>query len=207
MSCSNESDYKTRFANDWRNAVDHKAYLDIAGVLMANKIKDSQRIYLKEDLTDTNKFMLAFTDDQKAYRYYLIDLRPASIKPVTSADIPMPKDMLGKLADDLPNSITESELKNKTTVDAYVIITGSFEGNPSKSQVQPMLEDVMKSHGLEITDENINKTSSALVSMRLDSKIGVTEMEILKHVYQNGSPDQPLPTDIAISAYYLEKTK
>ncbi len=91
--------------------------------------------------------------------------------------------------------------------DPYDVIEGAFENSPKKSKVQPMLEEIMRVHGVEVTDRNINKVASALVAMRMASLVGVTEMDILKHVYQKGSPDQSIQVDIANSATLLEKTK
>jgi hypothetical protein len=102
--------------------------------------------------------------------------------------------------------VTQSESVTSTS-DPYNIIEGAFEGRPSKGDVQPMLESVMKTYKMEITDNNIMAVGSMLVDLRKASKIGVTEMAILKHIYQKGSSALSLPQQAAISATILEKTK
>lgn len=90
--------------------------------------------------------------------------------------------------------------------DPYDIILTTFEGGPIKSEVQPMLESVMATYKYEITRENIIKVANMLLELRQASKVGVTEMDILKHIYQKGSVND-LSVQAAISATFLEKTK
>ena len=71
-----------------------------------------------------------------------------------------------------------------TDKDPYEVIHIAFEGFPDKEDVQPMLEAVMKRYNMTVTNDNIIKVGNMLVTLRQDSKVGVTEMEILKHIYQ-----------------------
>ena len=100
-----------------------------------------------------------------------------------------------------------SENKEKETKSVYEKTQTAFENSPRKSEVKPIMEDVMETYNLEITDENIEKTASMLITLRKDSKVGVTEMDILKHMYQNGSKNNSLTDQAAISFTYLESTK
>lgn len=97
--------------------------------------------------------------------------------------------------------------KNSTPPDAYTMMETAFEGYPKKSEIQPMMKKVMDMYGYPETEENLQRFGSVLVSLRKNSVLGVTEMDILKHVYQFGSTDIDFPEQAAISALYLEKYK
>jgi hypothetical protein len=89
----------------------------------------------------------------------------------------------------------------------YEKIHIAFEGFPDIESVKPLLEAVMKRHNITINNENILKCANVLVVFKNDSKVGVTEMEILKHIYQKGSSSIDYPTQAAVSYTYLETTK
>jgi hypothetical protein len=90
---------------------------------------------------------------------------------------------------------------------SYEIMETAFEDFPSESEIKPMMEDVMKTYNMQVTEENLLKVANMLVVLRKESKIGVTEMDILKHIYQNASTSNSLPEQAAISSLYLESTK
>lgn len=46
-----------------------------------------------------------------------------------------------------------------------------------------------------------------LVALRKESAVGVTEMEILKHMYQNGDASKDIKMQAAESMLILEQTK
>lgn len=83
----------------------------------------------------------------------------------------------------------------------------AFEGSPEISKIKPMLEAVLEKYDLPKTDEYRLKVGSMLVSLRKASAVGVTEMEILKHIYQNGSNKISLPDQAGLSATLLETSK
>lgn len=91
--------------------------------------------------------------------------------------------------------------------DPYEKICFVFIGKPSKVKVQPLLEATMKKFNLSITDENVMKAASCVLSLRKTSAVGVTEMEILKHMYQKGSTKISFPNQAAISFTLLETNK
>jgi hypothetical protein len=91
--------------------------------------------------------------------------------------------------------------------DAYEKIHVAFEGMPDIDKVKPMLEAVMTRYNIVINNDNVLKCANVLVTLKNDSKIGVTEMDILKHMYQRGSASVDYPTQAAISSQYLEETK
>ena len=106
------------------------------------------------------------------------------------------------------STTTESSTSSENTQpSAYGMMEVAFEGNPSTSEIQPMMEEVMKNYKLEVNEENLQKVASMLVSLRKESKVAVTEMEILKNIYQTGDRNVPLTTQAAISLMNLEQTK
>lgn len=102
------------------------------------------------------------------------------------------------------SSSSSSSIADK---DPYEVIHIAFEGFPDKEDVQPMLEAVMKRYNMTVTNDNIIKVGNMLVTLRQDSKVGVTEMEILKHIYQKGSSSLTLPEQAGISSVLLEQSK
>ena len=102
---------------------------------------------------------------------------------------------------------SESTQSESTQPNAYSMMEVAFEGNPSTSEIKPMMEEVMKSYNLDVNEENLQKVASMLVSLRKESKVAVTEMEILKNIYQKGDRNVPLTTQAAISLMNLEQTK
>lgn len=90
---------------------------------------------------------------------------------------------------------------------AYEMMEVVFIGKPKKATIQPLLEAVMKKYSLPVTEENLLRTSSALVSLRKSSAVGVTEMEILKHMYQQGPRGDSFANQAGMSSALLELTK
>lgn len=91
--------------------------------------------------------------------------------------------------------------------DAYEIMEGVFIGEPEKEKVQPLIETVMQRYGMTINNENLTRVANMLFALRKESKVGVTEMDILKHIYQKGSAAISLPDQAGLSATTLELTK
>src|SRR6187200_213584 len=70
-------------------------------------------------------------------------------------------------------SSKESSLSKYTEpgkMDPYQIIDSVFEGYPGKSQVQPMLEAVMKRYNFPVTNDNILKAGNLLCDLKRASK-------------------------------------
>lgn len=91
--------------------------------------------------------------------------------------------------------------------DAYQKIHIAFEGMPEIEKVKPLLDAVMERYNIVINNDNVLKCANVLVVMKNNSKVGVTEMDILKHMYQTGNSSVDYATQAAISATYLEQTK
>ncbi len=102
------------------------------------------------------------------------------------------------------SSASNSAIEDK---DPYEVIHVAFEGFPDKEVVQPMMEAVMKRYNMTITNDNILKVGNMLVVLKKESVVGVTEMDILKHIYQKGSSSITLPEQAGISSVLLEQSK
>jgi PBP1b-binding outer membrane lipoprotein LpoB len=106
-----------------------------------------------------------------------------------------------------PSYTTPEWTSSSNEKDPYEMMQVAFEGSPEISKIKPMLEAILEKYDLPKTDEYRLKVGSMLVSLRKASTVGVTEMEILKHIYQNGSNKISLPDQAGLSATLLEKSK
>ncbi len=102
---------------------------------------------------------------------------------------------------------SKSSDKKITTVlqkSAYEKIELAFIGKPKESEIRPILDKVIQFHGAAVTELNREKSASVLVNLRKSSKNRVTEMDILKHMYNNGTEKISFPDQAAISFTLLE---
>jgi hypothetical protein len=99
------------------------------------------------------------------------------------------------------------ELRNSNTDDAYEKIHVAFEGMPNIEDVKPLLEEVMSRYNLPVTNQQVLKCANVLVVFHNESKVGVTEMDILKHMYQRGTKGLDFATQATISFSWLERHK
>lgn len=95
----------------------------------------------------------------------------------------------------------------KSSEEAYEMLHVVFYGKPELETIKKLMGAVMAKYNIEENYENLNRCGSALLSMRNSSAVGVTEMEILKHMYQHGDVSQKFPNQVAISATILEQIK
>jgi len=93
------------------------------------------------------------------------------------------------------------------TDEAYEAIHYAFEGMPDIEVVKPLLVEVMNQYKIVINNKNTLICSDVLIAMKHRSKVGVTEMEMLKHMYQHGDRNIDFATQLAVSATYLESIK
>lgn len=91
--------------------------------------------------------------------------------------------------------------------DPYEIMNVAFVGNPKISEIKPLMESVMDNYNLPQTNENKLKVGSMLVALRKSNTVGVTEMDILKHIYLYGSNKLTLPEQAGISSTLLITSK
>lgn len=95
----------------------------------------------------------------------------------------------------------------KSADEAFEMLPIVFEGNPSLESVKKLLSAVMDKYHLEVNYENINRCASAVLSLREASAVGVTEMDLLKHMYQQGDDRLSFPNQAGVSATILEAYK
>lgn len=88
--------------------------------------------------------------------------------------------------------------------DPYEVMHATFEGSPDISELKLMLESVMQTYNFERTNDNRLKIANMLVTLRKESTVGVTEMDILKDIYLNGSDKISLAEQEGLSATILE---
>lgn len=94
----------------------------------------------------------------------------------------------------------------KSAEQGYEMLHVVFEGNPDRTAIKKLMTAVMTKYNIDENYENLNRCGSALLSMKKSSAIGVTEMQILKHMYQYGDAVQTFPNQAAISATLLEQS-
>jgi maltose-binding protein MalE len=110
-------------------------------------------------------------------------------------------------SNDQSQSSTTSSTSTTDSEDPYYMMHIAFEGMPEIEEFKPMLDAVMERYGIESNRENLLKVGNVLVTLRKESKVGVTEAELLKHIYQRGSSQVTFPEQAGASAVILEKTK
>jgi homoaconitase/3-isopropylmalate dehydratase large subunit len=94
----------------------------------------------------------------------------------------------------------------KSADEAYDMLHVVFEGNPEKEVIRKLMSAVMAKYNIEENYENLNRCGSALLGLKQSSAIAITEMQILKHMYQHGDSGYNFPTQAAISAVFLEQS-
>lgn len=108
-----------------------------------------------------------------------------------------------------PSASDTSPIVNtgKSSDEGYEMLHVVFDGKPEVESIKKLMGAVMAKYNIEENYENLNRCGSALLALRNSSAVGVTEMEILKYMYQHGDAGQPFPKQAAISVIILEQTK
>ena len=102
------------------------------------------------------------------------------------------------------NSNSDKKVNKVYGKSAYQKMELAFIGNPKESEIKPILDKVILFQGADLTELNREKSASVLISLRKSSKNDVTEMDILKHMYKNGTDKISFPDQAAISFSILE---
>lgn len=105
------------------------------------------------------------------------------------------------------DNLGNSEYNTLSKEDPYQILHISFKGMPEKEAIQPILEAVLIRYRMPVSNDNILKTGNMLIVLSKESKVGVTEMELLKHIYQHGSGNITLGEQGGLSSVILEQMK
>lgn len=96
---------------------------------------------------------------------------------------------------------------NTDNIDEYEMVSTVFEGNHSREDIKPLVDKVLKMYDMPVNRENVLKISSAILDLKKESAVGVTEMDILKHIYQKGDPSIDFVEQVVISFNVLERSK
>ncbi len=129
------------------------------------------------------------------------DNSASDTKPISSPTSPSTN---SSASNNLPPENPRSSLADK---DPYEVMHVAFEGSPAISKIKPMVEAIMERYNMPKTNDNILKVGNMLVSMRQSSTVGLTEMELLKHIYVHGSDQVTLAQQAGISATLIETSK
>jgi len=129
------------------------------------------------------------------------DNSASNTKPISSSISPSTN---SSASNNLPSENLRSSVTDK---DPYEVMHVAFEGSPSISKIKPMIEAIMERYNMPKTNDNILKVGNMLVSMRQSSTVGLTEMELLKHIYVHGSDQVTLAQQAGISATLIETSK
>lgn len=114
------------------------------------------------------------------------------------------KDSIAKANGGASNTAQQSSYEMADAINKMNVV---FVGNPSETEIKELIEGVMQKWNLEKTNDQALKIANALVVMRKESKVGVTEMEILKYIYQLGDTKLKLGDAIGLAATMLELRK
>lgn len=106
----------------------------------------------------------------------------------------------------VPDTPTETTYE-PAIANNFLKLSVVFEGEPDEKVLRPMMEYVMNRHNMAITAESVMRVGDALFVLRKASLVGVTEMDILKFVYQKGSTKLTLDQNFALAATLLETSK
>jgi hypothetical protein len=82
-----------------------------------------------------------------------------------------------------PSAISEIAKLGNLATDPFAQMSLTFEGNPSKEEIQPKVDRVMGMYGLELTDPNRSHVGSTLVTLRKEH--GHSEMAILDKMLES----------------------
>lgn len=105
------------------------------------------------------------------------------------------------------NPTNNTSQRSSATASAYEIMEVVFEGVNDREEIKPLLEKVMSYHDMDISEENLMKCADILVALRKSSVVGVTEMDVLKNMYQHGTKGLDFGSQAAVSFSVLEMNK
>lgn len=133
------------------------------------------------------------------------------VSTLCSCESSEPKERPSQIISHVPKKISSSTSPivntGKSSEEAYEMLHVVFKGQPELASIRKLMHPVMTMYNMEENYENLNRCGSALLAMRKSSAVGVTEMEILKHMYQYGSNHLTFAEQVALSATILEGTR
>jgi len=107
------------------------------------------------------------------------------------------------------SSTEETETASVQDMDALSQMCLAFEGSPSSEAIKALLDQVLPLYGLEANEENYSRVGSVLVTLRKESKVGITEMHILSYMAMSGPPptNMEFPDMAALAFTALESSE
>jgi hypothetical protein len=126
--------------------------------------------------------------------------------------------LIGRCSSDKPQTTsTEDSLAVENTIasgstgseanNPYHMMHVVFKGSPEQDQIQALVESIMDMYKMPKTDETALKIGNVATTLSKKSATGFTEMELLKHVYQQGSSLLTFADQAAQSSVVLDKSR
>ena len=91
-------------------------------------------------------------------------------------------------------------------IGAYDTIAAAFKGRPEAKSVKQLMDTVLRQCNMEVSRDNVMRFANDLEARRKNSKVGATEMDILKEMYQHGTSTD-LDKRLETATTVLEKGK
>ena len=113
---------------------------------------------------------------------------------------------MDSIVTDAGSSLGNYPVSSEPTIGTYDTIASAFKGNPKAENVKQLIDTVLKQCNMEVTRDNVTHFAKKLVEKRKANKGGMTEMNILKEMYQHGT-SADLATRLGTAATKLEQTK
>ncbi len=107
---------------------------------------------------------------------------------------------------DAGSSLGNYPISPEPGIGAYDTIAAAFKGRPDARNVKQLMDTVLRQCNMEVSHKNVMRFANDLEAKRKNSKVGVTEMDILKEMYQHGTTTD-LAQRLATATTVLEKVK
>jgi hypothetical protein len=107
-------------------------------------------------------------------------------------------------------SCTSQEERRKEYIEntpAYEQFHTIFKEEPSAEDIGKLMDAILDQYHMEHTEKNKQRLGSVFYDLRTKSAIGITEMQLMKYVYQNYNPKEDFVLCASKAAVVLEYTK
>src|SRR3982751_3785207 len=88
---------------------------------------------------------------------------------------------------DAGSSLGNYPVSPEPSIGTYDTIAAGFKGNPDAKNVKQLMDTVLRQCNMEVSHANVMRFANDLEVRRKKSKAGVTEIDILKEMYQHGT--------------------
>lgn len=104
-------------------------------------------------------------------------------------------------------AVALQDFQSSYSTEIYDTLHLAFEGYPDEKKMKGLFEAILTSYRMPVTTANVKGLATLLLALRKRSVMGVTEMDILTHIYQSKNSRLDLPTQAEMSFNIIEKTK